>query len=146
MKALKIETVLDTETGCWNCISHRPASNGYRQVRINNKRSYIHRLVYENYKGKIPEGLQILHSCDNPRCCNPEHMSVGTAADNIADKVAKNRQAKGVQCPTHKLTEKQVLKIRGIGARKTLSELAEKYHVHATTISRILKRTIWCHI
>jgi hypothetical protein len=53
-----------------------------------------HRLVWEMVHGAVPDGMQVLHRCDNPRCCNPEHLFLGTNADNVADKVAKNRQAR----------------------------------------------------
>lgn len=146
MKALKIETILDTETGCWNCISHKPIQDGYHPIRIKGKSTYVHRVVYERYNGKIPEGLGIIHSCDNPHCCNPAHMRVGTQAENIADKVNKNRQSKGVGHGAAKLTEKQVLSIRRERKHSTLQELAEKYKVCISSISGISNRVSWRHI
>jgi hypothetical protein len=67
---------------------------GYGNFRINKSRSMgkAHRASYVLYKGEIPKGMQVLHRCDNPSCVNPNHLFLGTNSDNVADKVAKNRQ------------------------------------------------------
>lgn len=56
-----------------------------------------HRASWRHYNGPIPKGMQVLHRCDVPACVNPEHLFLGTAADNHKDKVAKGRQARGAQ-------------------------------------------------
>lgn len=77
----------DLETGCWNWIgsvnkiSGRPVFNG----------QYAYRISYRVFVGPIPEGLQINHHCDNPRCVNPEHIYAGTQEQNIADAVVRGR-------------------------------------------------------
>ena len=67
-------------------------SNGYGQISINDKTHLAHRVAFEQAHGPIPKGLVICHRCDNPSCCNPEHLFLGTHADNVADKVSKGRQ------------------------------------------------------
>lgn len=79
------------ENKCWICI-HPKANNGtYMYITRNGKQIYTHRYSYEVYKGKIPNNMQIMHSCDNPKCINPEHLSIGTAKDNAQDKIKKGR-------------------------------------------------------
>ena len=73
-----------------------------------------HRIAYELTKGTIPEGLFVMHSCDNPACLNPDHLSVGTAQDNAIDRERKNRgrDSSGENNPKAKLTEGDVASIR----------------------------------
>ena len=93
--------VLKTD-GCWiwrGAVNER----GYGKVAIRGMR-YTHRVAWEVTHGPIPEGLCVLHRCDHPPCCRPDHLFLGTRAENIADCVAKGRQrprGKGhqTQCP-----------------------------------------------
>lgn len=80
--------------GCWlwtgSCIA---AGYGQIEVRENGRRKSlrVHRVVWELLRGPIPEGLVLCHTCDNPPCCNPDHLFVGTHRDNILDMVSKGR-------------------------------------------------------
>ena len=118
---------------------------GYGQSR----NRLAHREAYAEARGMTTEdmkGLVVLHSCDNPPCVNPDHLSVGTQADNIADCVAKGRNAKGVKHAAAKLTEADVLAIRADRSGASQSELAKRYNVQQPLISRILNRKIWTHL
>jgi hypothetical protein len=129
--------------GCRNWLAsldHR----GYGQFQLNYKMKKAHRIAYELIKGPIPEGLHILHSCDNPKCVNPEHLSTGTNNDNVKDKMNKNRQCKGIQHGKSKLTEAQVLEIRA--SDKTQQELANIYNLDQSTISYIKNNKLWKHL
>lgn len=84
-----------SEKGCWECVSHAKDRAGYPVVTRNGKFHRMSRYIYECEKGEIPDGMIILHSCDNPECINPAHLSAGTPADNSNDMVKKGRQAKG---------------------------------------------------
>jgi len=103
-----------------------------------------HRTIYAEYNGDIPKGLVVRHLCHNKKCVNIKHLTIGTPADNSQDMVDAERQARGEQIATSKLTEQQILDIRS----SSLSgiKLAEIYGVHKTTIYRILKRENWKHI
>lgn len=85
-----------TEKGpsCW-LLTGYVHPNGYVlfHSRVNGKphSQYAHRIAYELAHGPIPEGLVVMHSCDEPRCVNPDHLTVGTQADNVRDSVRKGR-------------------------------------------------------
>lgn len=97
MKRQKIEELiwdnLDTSGGpnaCWEWRGTRPGE--YGTVRIDGRGVLAHRLVYETAVEPIPEGMMVCHHCDNPPCCNPTHLFLGTAHDNIRDMMSKGRQ------------------------------------------------------
>jgi hypothetical protein len=93
------------------------------------------------------DGLVIRHSCDNPPCVNPAHLSTGTKADNSADMVSRDRHARGSRSGTSKLTEGQVLLIRGRAAAGELHRvLAADYGVSRVTITNIVTRRTWRHL
>jgi len=125
--------------------------SGYAQVEIKGKTIRHHRLVYCLSRG-IPlaaiAGMTVMHRCDVRNCVNPEHLVLGTTQDNINDKVAKGRQAKGVTNAKAKLTESQVIIIRTLYAagRHSLRDLAAIYGVGYTVISNIVNRKRWTHI
>lgn len=83
--------VVNENTGCWEWV-HAKTIEGYGHFGFFGKRGKAHRFSWELYNGKIPKGILVCHSCDNPSCVNPEHLWLGTDADNARDKVAKNRQ------------------------------------------------------
>lgn len=80
---------INTETGCheWSGARHR---DGYGLIKYQGKVQLVHRVTYEELTGPIGD-LHVLHSCDNPCCYNPDHLSLGTHLDNMRDRVAKGR-------------------------------------------------------
>ena len=84
-----LSKTIATSTGCMEW--QGTIVNDYGQVYVFNKPIRTHRFVWERFKGIIPKKLQILHSCDNPICCNIEHLFIGTCKDNMIDKVNKGR-------------------------------------------------------
>lgn len=75
------DNILITSFGCWNYKSCN--SSGYGRIQIDGQFYYVHRLIYEIFKGPIPENFQIDHLCRNRRCCNPEHLEAVTRKENI---------------------------------------------------------------
>ena len=77
-------------TDCWEWLGTTTGNNGYGSMRISTQETaYVHRLSYVMYKGKIPPDMKVLHTCDNPVCCNPNHLFLGTQLDNIKDRDMK---------------------------------------------------------
>jgi len=117
---------------------------GYGRMSVNGRDMYAHRASYELAYGKIPAGMNVLHECDTPLCINPDHLFLGTHADNVADKVAKNRQPRGEMNATARFTEAEVLAIRA--SPLGVNEIARRTGVYPTTISLIRNRKTWKHI
>jgi hypothetical protein len=129
--------------------------DGYGRVSLGGSRStnivaFTHRLAYTIACGDIPEGLDVLHHCDNPPCFNPRHLFVGTDQDNKNDQKAKGRVRSGTKVNFARLTDEQVKEIRALYQPKTrwLDKriLAEQYGVSETTIYDLLKGKTWKHL
>ena len=129
-------------------VSYLP--KGYAQIRVGpsgqKSNTYVHRLVWEECFGPIPEGMFVCHKCDNPPCVNPEHLFLGTAKDNVVDMDKKGRRAnrKGELHPLAKLTEDQVKEIRD--STESGAALARRFGVHKATIYDIRHKRKWRHL
>ena len=77
---------------CWIYTGGASTRSGHRQIWSDGKMVLAHRVAYEAAHGRIPDGLCVCHACDNPPCCNPDHLWLGTVADNNADRDRKGRQ------------------------------------------------------
>lgn len=138
------------ESSCWPWTGARKVS-GYGMVweRDGARRRYVtaHRRAWVLVYGEIPRGLHVLHRCDNPPCCNPGHLFLGSNLDNVRDMVAKERHPRGEHKPTAKLRTVDVTAIKGslaIGTRQAV--LARTYRVSPTTINNIAKGRKWTHV
>lgn len=109
------------------------------------KQEKAHRIAYELAYGVSPGKLQVIHSCDNPPCCNPNHLSLGTSQDNHDDMVAKGRQTSGEKDAMHKLTEELVNHIRERYAHGGISQaqLARETNMSVTQIWRVVHYYNW---
>ena len=82
--------VISSDTGCWNW-TKRKVGIGYPHVHTRSGSARGHRVVWELWNGSIPDGMLVCHKCDNPGCCNPDHLFIGTHFDNMKDKENKGR-------------------------------------------------------
>lgn len=112
-------------------------THGYGQVKVNGKSWLHHRLEWTRKNGPIPEGLCVLHKCDNRKCIRVSHLFLGTKRDNAIDMYRKGRgpNNKGTANGRAKLTTRQVTAIRK--AEATYKELAAKFGVSVSTIWRV---------
>ena len=120
---------------CWNWTASR-IQGGYGWFSIDYRGWLAHRVAWTLTNGPIPEGMCVLHDCDNPACCNPLHLFPGTLQDNVDDMVRKGRQT------NLKLTGMQVLRIcrRYKAGGVTYRELAAEYGITRDQIGKIIRR------
>ena len=145
----------EPNSGCWlwtgACLRQGYGAFGAdtrRSARAGLRSRRAHCFAWEHYRGPIPEGLHVLHKCDVPGCVNPDHLFLGTAADNAADKVAKRRQTRGETAGMARLSEADVREIRAHLSRAwgASRRLAEAYGVSEATISMIRSGKRWRHV
>lgn len=149
--------------GCWNYTAHK--SNRYPKVNVAGCYIAAHRLSWMEHRGDIPDGLCVLHRCDNTTCVNPDHLFLGTHTDNMRDAARKGR-LKPPACPPEKLARgdangmrrhpsclagekngrsklsdeqrREIIRQRAMGVKRT--DLAELFGVSESQIGRICRR------
>lgn len=146
------------DEGCWLWTAHRN-HRGYGIFNLNGRTSRAHRVAYTLTKGPIPDGAIVCHTCDNPPCCNPDHLWLGTLADNNRDKTCKGRNVRPIRDETAvnyirgedsnfaKLMEADVRAIRArrIAGDRT-KDIAADYKIDRTLVWQICKGKVWSHV
>lgn len=140
---LDMNSELNAETGCIEWTGYK-TDLGYGMIGISKKIEPAYRVAFALRNGPIPDGLDVLHRCDNPPCINPDHLFLGTQRDNVADMVTKQRHAKGEMKYNAKLTNEQIPRIRS--DTRFNREIAADYGVDPTVISRIKRGLGWKHV
>jgi predicted DNA-binding protein YlxM (UPF0122 family) len=121
--------------GCWEW-QLAYSAYGYGHLMWGNQDEYAHRIAWElSNDSKIPDGMFVCHTCDNPPCCNPDHLFLGTPADNSRDSVKKGRWSKQPRA----LSDEQILEARQLHQGGMLqTEIAQRFHVSDCTISKAI--------
>lgn len=161
---------VEKSDGCWLWTA-RVDRHGYGRFRpggADTNEIQAQRVAWVLANGTIPDGICVLHRCDNRQCVRPDHLFLGTAADNKRDEVAKQRHVRGDRHPNHgrafaqpepeqrargvqnaaaRLSGDEVREIRRLyAAGATQVALAERFGTPQTNISRIVRRLAWAHV
>ena len=122
-------------------------SCGYGRISFRGKSTNAHRVAWILTKGRLPQGVFVLHRCDNRACVNVEHLFLGSQRDNIIDMYKKGRGARGEKNGQAKINSEQVKQIR----ERTISgesqrSLANKFGISKTSIARVVHRITWANV
>lgn len=143
---IKQHVDIDPITGCWNWKLYR-LNGGYGLKTQRGRRMYAHRLSFAITKGPIPDGCEILHSCDNPSCINPKHLTSGTRRENVDDCIIKGRIARGEQLPQTVLRECDVAEIRNRHrAGETMESIRQYFKISRGCVRGVIRRINWKHL
>src|SRR5580704_14080817 len=116
---------------------------GHGRFWINGKTRQAHRIAWALSHGSLADDVCVLHRCDNPPCCNPAHLFLGSQIDNMLDRDAKGKAPIGERNGRAILNAKSVFEIRKLAGTITQAELAINYGVSPATISLVIGRKIW---
>lgn len=149
-----LNTCKTNENGCWiwkGYLCEPKKIYGLTSLALNfpKKKVLAHRASYILWKGPIPDGMQVLHNCDVPLCCNPEHLHLGTPQDNMNEMKERGRKrpAKGEKNRHARLNDKIVLEIRRLYENGIPQKVLRKWFgIASSTISYIITKTTWRHI
>lgn len=122
--------------GCWEWTASLH-TQGYGQIGVGRVPRLAHRVSYEMHNGPIPEGLVVRHKCDNKLCVNPDHLELGTHADNSRDAMERGRLPYGERNPQTRLTAKQVEEIKALRGQERQHVTATRFGVTQAHVSNI---------
>ncbi len=154
-----LDSVRRACSGCWEWTAYRNR-DGYGSFCVRRRSELAHRVAYTLFCGTIPNGTCVLHCCDNPSCCNPVHLFLGTQADNMHDMARKGRTRTGVMAGTipaprklgeqngrARLTATDISEIRfAVASGIPHAEIATRFGITSAYVCNIAKRRRWAHL
>jgi len=140
-------SIPEPNSGCWLWLGYVwPA--GYGRIYEGTRAVRAHRAAWIAYRGDIPADMHVCHRCDNRCCVNPDHLFLGTHAENMLDKIRKNRHVAGIRHgesnATSKLEVANILEIRA--SNLSQRTLAKQFGVNRATIHQIRAGSAWAHV
>jgi hypothetical protein len=150
-----LDGLIRTNGGCWEWRHSRQPNSRYGRLSLFGRVTTTHRIAYTLFCGPIPTGLHVLHRCDNPPCCNPAHLFLGTHRENVLDSIRKGRRhaqrhprlVKLLLIRAYpkriKLSPDSVRQIRQLAQTMSLRKLAVCFGVNHKTIHRALNGQTW---
>lgn len=143
------DKIVVCESGCHEFIG-ATNGDGYGNFWDKGQCKKAHRFAWEAFFGRIPEGVLVRHTCDNPPCCNPDHLVLGTNADNSQDKVARGRMAPtyGAHNPAAILTDNLAREVIAYWRYTTLTleAIANKFKISKSHVGNIKDGRTWRHL
>jgi hypothetical protein len=139
----RIWNKIDKSGDCWNWTAALHGK-GYGAVQFEGRIQNAHRVIWKLVNGPIPSGYEICHKCDNPRCCRPDHLFLGTSSENKADCIAKGRHARGERNGRSVLSQLIVSSI--IADSRSQQDIAASFGINQSTVSRLKTRKRWKHL
>lgn len=129
-------------TQCWEWCGE--TTELYPRFKIGTRRYTGGRVAYAIAYGYVPQEAFVCHRCDNPKCVRPDHLFLGSATENMTDKMQKGREARGERAGCVKLTEAQVAQI--LSSPKTAREVGAEFGVGKSTVNKIRSGVNWKHV
>jgi hypothetical protein len=134
---------IGNDSECWAWIKGFFAS-GYGRTSLNGRMFRSSRLAFMFFYGADPYPCLVLHSCDNPPCCNPNHLFLGNETDNNDDMTRKGRRPAGLTHGMAKMTPASVAELRTLYDRgATTVELVERFGISSAQVYKIATRQFW---
>lgn len=133
---------------CWEWRAER-LRGGYGRLRVEGRKMLAHRVAWTLANGPIPDGVFVCHRCDNPPCCNPSHLFLGTHLDNTRDRDRKGRNVNllGEQHALAKLTAEKVQEIRALTQRGwTRAAIGRRFGVTDRCVASVISGRTWRHL
>lgn len=145
---LPLLSTLDPLTGCWNWKGRSRSHSGHAGTLLDSVHMNAHRAAFIVTNGPIADDQIVCHRCDNPICVNPEHLFIGTQADNMRDMSQKGRSLAGMKSPNAKLNDDHIREIRRSYAahESTLTALAARFGVSKSNVFVIVTGGSWKHV
>jgi len=136
--------------GCWLWTGGKAARTGYGKIWVDGKQVSVHRFAYAALVGPIPAGFAVMHACDVRHCCNPDHLSLGTTAENMRDNAVKGRADRrpGERHPLARLTEAAVAEIKRLRDEDglTFAAIAGRMGVTDSAVESAYHGRTWRHV